>query len=146
MPSNIKKLQKDVKNFVTGKGRFKGDSPLAAVRQKIAAVILQNLAKTTPIDTGKLIGSWKLGVGRKPTGVGSGSKSRAISPDNATKIDKITARNRVYITNNRRYASFVEFGTSKMAPRSFTINALQASRLELRALGVKVNFNVTNSV
>lgn len=140
MPSNIAQLKRDIRKFATGRGATNTESPPAVIRQIIVSTILSNLAKVTPIRTGRLNGGWLVGVGRKPSGVAVPFlTARVVAARNSEAIDKITATNRVFITNNVPYAGFVEFGTRRMAPRAYTQRALQAAQLELRARGIKVS-------
>jgi hypothetical protein len=140
MPNNISR----VKNFLK-KNSVKGkDSPPAIVRQIVVSALMKNLAKTTPIKTGRLNGGWQISVGTPPSGETPLVTSRVVSAINFAEIDKITAKNQVFITNNVRYASFVEYGTSRNRPQRYLETALLTTRLELKNLGIKVNFSNIN--
>jgi hypothetical protein len=89
--------------------------------QQIALELGETVINQTPVDTGFLKGSWFVSINNPSvsfTGVedksGSGSKSRIASGVQAYELGDT-----IYILNNTPYGPFVEYGTVKMAPRSF---------------------------
>lgn len=88
--------------------------------------VVQDLAfeviKATPWETGFLRASWFPSIndpGKIPDGVTADpSGSFAISRI-AAEVVNAKVGDTIYILNGANYAKFVEFGTSRMAPRAF---------------------------
>jgi len=92
----------------------------SAVREA-ASEIGETVIDRTPVDTGFLRGSWFSSTNNPSvsfSGVedksGSSSKSRIDS-----SVETYELGDTIYIMNTTSYGPFVEFGTSKMRPRSF---------------------------
>lgn len=89
--------------------------------KEIASELGETVVNRTPVDTGFLKGSWFASLNNPNvtfSGVedksGTGSISRIDGTIQAYELGDI-----IYIVNSTSYGKFVEYGTSKMAPRSF---------------------------
>lgn len=85
-----------------------------ALARQTAQEVSQRVVTATPVDTGFLRGSWQPSIGRPgPATPGDASAKVALT------ISGMRAGDMFYMTNGAKYAKFVEFGTSKMAPRYY---------------------------
>jgi len=89
--------------------------------KEIASELGETVVSRTPVETGRLKGSWFSTLNNPSvtfSGVedkaGTGSISRIDSAVQSYELGDV-----IYIINSTPYGRFVEYGTSKMAPRSF---------------------------
>lgn len=101
------------------------------IQQRLALDLLTRVVLLTPVDTGALRGNWQVTISQIPTRVlkvkdKEGDKTIAKG---TRKINSLKPNPRgyvIYLSNNMEYASYVENGTSKMAPRHMLRRALIA--------------------
>lgn len=102
-----------------------------ATQEKLDAVVRQtcqemalNVVRDTPVDTGFLRASWQPSIG-KPAENAPG----AGSPGTVSLVaSQMEAGQTFYMINNAEYGPFVEFGTSRMAPRYFVTDNVKRFR------------------
>lgn len=68
-----------------------------------AAITLSNVVQNSPVDTGRLRGNWRVGIGSAPQG-----EVNSTTPGTVPSISNPNAK--VYISNNVRYINFVNGG------------------------------------
>jgi hypothetical protein len=89
---------------------------LDALLRQSAFQLSENVVNATPVDTGYLRSAWQPSIGEPKTSAGTGA-------DPVTEIGLVTAQfkagEKFYLTNGTYYGPFVEYGTSRMAPRYF---------------------------
>lgn len=68
-----------------------------------AAITLSNVVQNSPVDTGRLRGNWRVGIGSPPQG-----EVNSTTPGTVPSISNPNAK--VYISNNVRYINFVNGG------------------------------------
>lgn len=97
------------------------------------------VVRATPVDTGFLRGSWWASVGSPVVGGGSIDKSgaTAIARMNLTAAGLVAGQT-YYLMNGAAYARYVEYGTSRMAPRSFVRGTLARASLIAEAAARRV--------
>lgn len=106
--------------------RIKGK--ITRFQQELVAEVGKQLVQETPRDTGVLAANWYLAKGGtapafNPT---PGTPERRLATLQA-EARQLRANAKVSLANPTPYARFVEFGTSRMAPRAFVRRV--ASRL-----------------
>lgn len=93
-----------------------------ALARQTAYSVSELVVMGTPVDTGFLRSSWQPSIGAPKPGqgqaVGEASLGAAMSQIGLT-IPQLKAGEHFYMTNNAKYAEFVEFGTTKMAGRFY---------------------------
>ena len=94
---------------------------LEEAAKESALQIGRTVVQRTPVQTGFLAGSWFVSINNTSASLqgsedttGSNSKARISSGLEAYELGDT-----IYILNTTSYGAFVEFGTVKMAPRSF---------------------------
>jgi hypothetical protein len=97
--------------------------------QEFVTEFLQDLneevVRNTPVDTGFLRGSWWSSIGGPNFGAGSIDKAGASAIARMNLVaSQIVVGQVYYAMNGANYAAFVEYGTSKMAPRAFVRTTL----------------------
>lgn len=97
---------------------------LDALVRQTAQEIAQRVVQDTPVDTGFLRASWQPSIGSPSAGApGAGS------PDTVSLVAaQMKAGEIFYMTNNASYAAYVEFGTSRIAPRYFVTDNVKRFR------------------
>lgn len=91
---------------------------------RVVSEILQDLneeiVRATPVDTGFLRGSWWASIGNPSVSGGAIDKSGGIAVARMNIVAAgVMPGQTYYAMNGAAYARYVEYGTSKMAPRSF---------------------------
>jgi HK97 gp10 family phage protein len=74
----------------------------------------------TPVDTGFLRSSWQPSLGKPQAADGKGNPAGDIG----LTVSNMKAGDTFWMTNNAKYARFVEFGTSKMKGRFFVTDTV----------------------
>jgi hypothetical protein len=109
------KFSLDVSRWVE-KAKDKADTVL----RKTCLDLFSRVVLRTPVETGRLRGAWLCTVGTP-------SSSAPVEDDKSggKTIGEISGAlasakmgDTIYLVNNTSYAAYVEFGTSKMAPRA----------------------------
>jgi len=101
----------------------------------------EEIVRSTPVDTGFLRGSWWAQIG-SPMGPASGApdKSGAGSVARMNLVASQIVIGEVYFASNgANYAVFVEYGTSKMAPRGFVRGVLARAPAIAAAAAARVS-------
>lgn len=88
-----------------------------ALARQTCQQLADNVIEDTPVDTGFLKGSWQPSLDT-PEVSGDGENGQP-SVKVAAVIAGMKAGQTFWMTNNAKYAQYVEFGTSKMAGRFF---------------------------
>lgn len=144
MPSNIRQLKRDLKNAIKKPpAKNPEDHPLAASQQIAASILMKNLARFTPVDTGELAGGWVLNLKKGARGSSSTlNLSKRTSITNLEKIDKVNGKSDITITNDVEHGVYLNFGTRSIAARAFVQRALAATKRELAALKIPVKIRI----
>jgi HK97 gp10 family phage protein len=88
----------------------KASGKLDALARQASQEVSFRVVQATPVDTGFLRSSWQPAIGAPKAAQGAaGGQAKAIK-----------AGDIYWMTNNARYAKFVEYGTTRMSGRFFT--------------------------
>lgn len=91
------------------------EEKLDAVVRQTCQELAQRVVADTPVDTGFLRASWQPSIGA-PADVAPGQGA----PGTVSLVAaQVKAGETFFMLNNAKYGPFVEYGTSKMAPRYF---------------------------
>lgn len=112
--------------------------------KRVAARAFDTLIDDTPVDTGRAVSNWRVGLNYEPRGeiqafVPGTKASTASANRNAARAaghTRIFARftgETIYIVNNLRYITFLNQGWSDQAPAGYVDRAVDAANAELRA-------------
>lgn len=112
-----------------------GDELRAAISKTVSEVMLlaqDNVANSTPVDTGHASSNWVLSTGTPYTGVDG---SRAAVSFSAAAAGREKIRNldigrtpKVFLRNNVFYLPFLDKGSSQQAEAGFVTKAILAAR------------------
>lgn len=106
------------------KGLERGDAELRTEYRKMVRALMLDLltgvTSDTPVDTGLLRSNWQVGIDEEPNGQLEISSPETVLAAGIAKLNRLPNPYgiTIYIVNNVRYASYVEYGTPFMAPRS----------------------------
>jgi len=124
-------MAKTIDNFAQFKSAVAGfsdelEEQANDFKAMLALKIVQLVTEMSPIDTGLYKGNWLAEINhpdmrelKTPDKDGERTAARATS-----KIDSAQPGEDIWITNNKVYAPFLEFGTEHMAPRRILGRAL----------------------
>jgi hypothetical protein len=115
-------------NFELDIARFvaKANGNVNLVIRKIALDIFSRVIQKTPVDTGRLRGSWTVSIGAIAAGNIALDKSGSATIARATAATlNLKAGDVVYLTSNVIYARALEYGHSKQAPAGMIRTTLQ---------------------
>lgn len=115
-------------NFELDIARFvaKANGNCDLVFRKIALDLFTRVILKTPVDTGRLRGSWTVGIGAIAPGAISLDKSGSATIARVTAATLgLKAGEVVYLTSNVAYAQAIEFGHSKQAPAGMVRVSIQ---------------------
>lgn len=92
-------------------------------RKFVRALTLDLLSGTildTPVDTGLLRSNWQVSIDSVPTDLVPIGESAAVINAGMAKLERLPNPFdiTIWIVNNVRYASYVEYGTPRMSPRA----------------------------
>lgn len=103
----------DIARFVA-----KANGNINLIIRKIALDLFTRVILKTPVDTGRLRGSWTVTIGATPSGSialddkdGSATIARTAAATLNLKAGEI-----IFLTSSLEYARAIEFGHSKQAP------------------------------
>lgn len=112
----------DIQRFVD---KAKGNVDI--VIRKIALDIFRRVILKTPVDTGRLRGSYQVAIGSIPSGM-----TETNDKTGTATIAKVTAATLglkagdvIFMVSNLEYARAIEFGHSKQAPGGMVRTTLQ---------------------
>lgn len=124
-----------------------GDAATKAASQEV----LFHLVRDTPVDTGKAISNWQVGIGDAPTeeleayvpsdwgSTATPNRAAALSAGiRQIKGYKSGEGKAVHIVNNAKHIDSLNRGHSKQAPRNFVQMAVLAGRKAVQ--NVRVSF------
>lgn len=105
--------------------------------QRVATKFLETVVDQTPVDSGKAITNWLVGVGYSPRGYYESlypgtegntatANRRAAKSEGKAKIKSRTTGRTIYIANNAPYIQRLNDGYSAQAPAGF----IEAARVE----------------
>ena len=154
----------DVKQFnvsldVFGKNQHK---VLSQMIRRSAFLIMGDLVKGSPVDTGRFRGSWFVGIGHadrsvisdKMIGAGGSARetrrqkerrqrknTRLTSPESLSRLalltpETVTGKDPVIISNNLPYGEALANGSSKQAPKGWIRAAVARAARELNVVKV----------
>lgn len=112
---------KNGKQFTADLGAWakKAGDKLDALARQACQEISYKVVYQTPVDTGFLRSSWQPSIGTPKSAQGAiGAQAKPLG-DVALVCAGVKAGDIFWMTNNARYAKFVEYGTSKMAGRFY---------------------------
>jgi hypothetical protein len=86
--------------------------------RKITFGVYYNICLGSPVDTGRFLGNWQIGLGIIPLGeLDVSNTNRALQAALGHSIlEKAKAGGIIYIANNLPYALALEYGHSQQAP------------------------------
>lgn len=89
--------------------------------KRIALVILRILVVESPVDEGRFVNNWLVGISNRLTGTLAGTdKNRTIAFARGKRVlAKYAAFRPVFISNNLPYARKLNEGSSDQAPANF---------------------------
>lgn len=107
------------------------------IEQFIALEALKRVVFLTPVKLGRLRANWQIGIGKRPDSVLETKDKGGASTvgKGKAKIDALKPAPQgriIWLSNNVEYATHVENGTPKMAPRKMlnqTLRELNQMRL-----------------
>jgi hypothetical protein len=90
----------------------------------------EDIIRGTPVDTGFLRANWIVSL-NAPVEFTSGTEEflPIFKQDNTFILSRYKDGDTIYLTNNTKYGPYVEYGTSRMAPRAMVRNALNRANL-----------------
>lgn len=92
----------------------------------IALDLFSDAIKNTPVETGRLRGSWLPSIGTPASGEGPPDKTGGATIARASGVVAgAELGDVIYLVNNVEYAIYVENGTARMAPRRMAGLAVQ---------------------
>lgn len=95
--------------------------------REAAMEILRNLTFVSPIDTGRFINNWLVGIGTKNNRTLKGTRGDPISRGNKVLLTH-TKFKEIWISNNLKYAVPLNNGHSGQAPANFVEKAVAQVR------------------
>lgn len=116
---------KNGKQFSADLGAWakKAGDKLDALARQVCQEVSYRAVTNTPVDTGFLRSSWQPSIGAPQAAVGAAGAQGAPLAAVSLVCAGVKVGDIFWMTNNARYAKFVEYGTSKMAGRFFTTDA-----------------------
>lgn len=87
---------------------------LLEVRKAVAVILYTDIAKRTPVDTGRARGNWQMTIGADSTAqterhCGEGNVSGMVAEE-TEKLKGVNGDEKIYIHNNVPYITALEFG------------------------------------
>ena len=139
MPSNMRQFKKYLEREINEHVAVYNKE----VQQTAARIILQELAKGTPVDTGRLAANWEL-VKEGNTSTykhNSFLQTHRVSAIQEKRIEAITGKFEFSITNITPYILEVNNGIGgNLHNKKFFQLSLLAARARLQPLGITLNF------
>ena len=110
-----KSLMGNARQFTSDLRRFndKVEMDVAAFRRRVTLGLKEKIERRTPVDTGRLRGSWAVSDG-KPSPYIPSRQVTGLGPVEASFSNPFESS---FITSNLPYTIRVEFGYSKQAPQ-----------------------------
>lgn len=113
------------------------------LKKDVAETLLDELTKTTPVDIGRAISNWQVGLGDAVSGSVSaqfpGSKGstwdanvRGTLADGTMRIDTALPNEAIHVSNNLSYIGDLERGTSPQARDGMVKQAVAKARQKLK--------------
>lgn len=97
----------------------KAGAKLDALARQTSQEVAGRVVQATPVDTGFLRGSWQPSLNAP-----KGAQGAAVVPNVGLVVAGMQAGDTFWMTNNARYARFVEYGTTKMRGRFYTTDTV----------------------
>ncbi len=132
MPSNFKGLRASLKRG----SKLQADSIAAKIQTKVMTIILEEVARTTPVDTGRLAGNYVVVVGRggTPFDPNKFNKTREPSASNLAIVASLDGKGSVAIANKTPYSEIVNRGQFHA---KYFERALLAAENRIAAAGIR---------
>lgn len=115
------------------------------LQRRGAFVIMSDVVKGSPVDTGRFRASWVIGVGVKNEGVAEKGPRSAVSARTESLLRlraltpaTVTGKAPVIISNNLPYATRLADGHSTQAPSGWVEAAVARAQRELEVVNVNV--------
>ncbi len=112
--------------------------------KEVARKAVEELISITPVDTGRAVSNWRVGLNYQPRGeiepfargekgsTAHANRSAALSAA-LSHVNSRTTGQTIYIVNNLRYITFLNQGWSDQAPAGYVDRAVDVANAELRA-------------
>lgn len=134
MPSNIRSLKQKINVTIKTKSLEKS----AEIQRVVTTIYLEELARLTPVLTGRLAGGYVVVTGSgRPARTNKLNKTGQPSLENIKKASTLKGNTSVSVINNVRYANFVDKGAQGRPGRYFFRRARLATNQRLQALGLR---------
>tara|TARA_Y100000310_G_C20704101_1_gene833183 strand:- start:9721 stop:10110 length:390 start_codon:yes stop_codon:yes gene_type:complete len=124
MPSNIRQFTADLGRFAD-----KVDLDLGQFRRRVTLGLKEKIERRTPVDTGRLRGSWAVSDA-SPSSFVNPEGNAGIGPVEATFTEPYQSS---FVTSNLAYALPIEYGHSQQAPQGMVRISLAEIVTELEA-------------
>lgn len=99
----------------------------------------EEVVRATPVDTGFLRGSWWASIGAPETSAGGIDRGGDGAVARMNLVAATMPVGQIYFaTNGAAYASFVEYGTARMAPRAFVRGTLARAEMIAEAAARRI--------
>jgi len=134
MPTNNKRFQARFKKRIV-----QNDEQNAKIQKIAAESFLKNLARLTPVRTGRLAGGYVLlsKKGQRAPRRPLNNTTRQISGANRRAIDNIDGKGSITLVNAVPYHGFVNDGTRTQRPQRFVQRARIATINDLLRRGIR---------
>lgn len=104
------------------RAKAKLNGRVSETKAGVALYAITKICERTPVLTGLAVGNWNLSVGAPDTTKRRPAKSRRPPIERAKRVlgsirRGIGEKNQVFITNIIPYVKFLEYGTSRQAPK-----------------------------
>lgn len=102
------------------------EGDLEALARQVCMELSERVVISTPVDTGFLRSSWQPSLNSPEKGKGSiGGSVGAVTAHIGAVVSDLKVGDIYWMTNNAKYAPFVEFGTAKMAGRFYVTDNMK---------------------
>lgn len=134
----------EVKQFVLSLKKFGAEQPKVVSRlmRRGAFLVMGDLVRGSPVDTGRFRSSWFVGVGQPNRSVApERAKKGGSATESLARVRELTPENvdgtkPIYLSNNLPYAAALADGHSQQAPSGWIDAAVERAAQELAIVKV----------